>query len=133
MTFSLPFSIWLMVTYFRTIPRELEEAAMVDGTTAFGAAIRIAMPLAVPGMIVAFVFSLLIGWNDVLYASVLTNSSTQTLAVALQSFLFTEEGGGAPKYTDLMAAGVVGAIPVIVIYLALQRFLIGGLAAGGVK
>jgi trehalose/maltose transport system permease protein len=133
LTFSLPFAIWLMVAYLRTIPRELEEAAMVDGLSQFKALLRVTMPLAVPGMIVAFVFAFLLGWNDVLFASVLTNDTTRTLAVDLQVFSFNQDGLSVPQYGQLMAAGVVAAVPVVTLYLVLQRYLIGGLTLGGVK
>lgn len=133
LTFALPFSLWLMVAYIRTVPRDLEEAALVDGTGPFGALLRIVLPLSVPGMIVTFVFAFLLGWNDVLFASVLTTHTTRTLAVDLQAFLFTQNGTALPAYATLMAAGVVSAIPVVVLYLAMQRFLVGGLAAGALK
>ena len=133
LTFSLPFAIWLMVAYLRTIPRELEEAAMVDGLSQFKALLRVTMPLALPGMIVAFVFAFLLGWNDVLFASVLTNDTTRTLAVDLQVFSFNQDGLSVPQYGQLMAAGVVAAVPVVILYLVLQRYLVGGLTLGGVK
>jgi ABC-type glycerol-3-phosphate transport system permease component len=133
LTFSLPFAIWLMVAYLRTIPRELEEAAMVDGLSQFKALLRVTMPLALPGMIVAFVFAFLLGWNDVLFASVLTNDTTRTLAVDLQVFSFNQDGLSVPQYGQLMAAGVVAAVPVVTLYLVLQRYLVGGLTLGGVK
>lgn len=133
LTFALPFAVWLMVSFLRTVPRDLEEAAMVDGTGILGALWRIVLPIAVPGMVVTFVFSFLQGWNDVIFASVLTNPSTRTLAVDLQVFTFTQEGASVPLYASLMAAGVEAALPVVVIYLALQRYVVSGLSAGAVK
>ena len=116
LTFSLPLSLWLMLGYIRTIPREVEEAASVDGGPARNLR-RIVMPLAVPGMVVAFVFSILLGWNDVLFASVLTSDSTRTVAIDLDIPL-TAGGQALPAYGQLMAAGVVVAIPVVVAYLS---------------
>jgi ABC-type glycerol-3-phosphate transport system permease component len=132
-TFSLPLALWLMLGYIRTIPRELEQAAWVDGASRTQAVRLIVAPLALPGMVVAFVFSLLMGWNDVLFASVLTTSSTRTVAIDLQVFTLDMEGQSLPQYAQLMAAGVVAAIPVVLAYLALQKYLVGGRAAGALK
>lgn len=133
LTFALPFATWLMYTYVRALPRELEEAALVDGASHLGALFRIMLPLAAPGMVVAFVFSALVGWNDVLFANVLTNEGTRTLAVDLQLFSFTQQGSTLPLYSELMAAGVLASIPVVLAYLALQRFLVSGLAKGAIQ
>lgn len=133
MTFGLPLSTWLMVSYMRTIPKELEEAALVDGCTRTGALFRVIVPIAVPAMVVAVVFAFLVGWNDVLFASVLTRAQTQTLAVAMDQFANTSAGAGIPLYGQLMAAGVVSSIPVVLLYLILQRRMVEGLSAGSVK
>jgi multiple sugar transport system permease protein len=133
MTFGLPVSTWLMVSYMRTVPKDIEEAAFVDGCTRAGTLFRIIFPIAVPAMVVAFVFAFLVGWNDVLFASVLTRSGTQTLAVAMDQFANTATGSGVPLYGQLMAAGVVSSIPVVVLYLIFQRRMVQGLSAGAVK
>jgi ABC-type glycerol-3-phosphate transport system permease component len=133
MTFGLPVSTWLMVSYMRTVPKDVEEAAFVDGCTKAGTLFRIILPIAVPAMVVAFVFAFLVGWNDVLFASVLTRSGTQTLAVAMDQFANTATGSGIPLYGQLMAAGVVSSIPVVVLYLIFQRRMVQGLSAGAVK
>ena len=133
LTFALPFATWILVSYLGSIPIELEEAALVDGATRLQALWHVVVPLALPGMVVALVFSFLTGWNDVLFASVLTNSDTRTLAVQLQAFSSAQEGGALPLYGQLMGAAAVSALPVVVLYMILQRYLIGGLAAGGVK
>jgi ABC-type glycerol-3-phosphate transport system permease component len=130
MTFGLPLSTWLLVAYLRTIPKELEEAGLVDGCSRAKALWRIVLPIGLPAMVVAFVFAFLVGWNDLLFASVLTNSSTQTLAVVMQGFNSTEVNATVPLYGDLMAAAVVSALPVVVLYLIFQRYLIRGLSAG---
>jgi multiple sugar transport system permease protein len=131
--FSLPLAMWLMVGYVRTIPPALDEAVRIDGGNGLTVFRRVILPLAVPGMIVAFVLSLLLGWNDVLFASVLTSPTTRTAAVDLQLYTLAQGDNLVPQYAHLMAAGVVMALPVVVIYLALQRYLVGGLAAGAVK
>jgi ABC-type glycerol-3-phosphate transport system permease component len=133
LTFALPFATWLMMSYLGSIPVELEEAALVDGATRLRALWHVVVPLALPGMVVALVFSFLTGWNDVLFASVLTLRDTRTLAVQVQAFSTAQEGGALPLYGQLMGAAVVSALPVVVLYMIFQRYLIGGLTAGGVK
>jgi multiple sugar transport system permease protein len=133
LTFALPFATWLMVSYLGSIPVDLEEAALVDGATRLQSLWQIIVPLALPGIVVALVFSFLTGWNDVLFASVLTAPETRTVAVQLQVFSTAQEGGALPLYGQLMGASVVSALPVVVLYMIFQRYLIGGLTAGGVK
>ncbi|MGM9472711.1 carbohydrate ABC transporter permease [Pseudarthrobacter sp. YS3] len=133
LTFALPFAIWVMVTYLRGLPKELEEAARIDGASSVGVLFRIIFPLSWPGLVVSGVFSFLLGWNDVLFASVLTRPNTQTVAVVLQVFGSSSEGGALPLYGQMMAASLVCAAPVVILYLIFQRFLVGGLTAGSVK
>ncbi len=112
---------------------ELEEATLVDGATRLKALWHAVVPLALPGMVVALVISLLTGWNDVLFASVLTAPTTRTIAVQVQAFSSAQEGGALPLYGQLMGAAIVSALPVVLLYMIFQRYLIGGLTAGGVK
>jgi trehalose/maltose transport system permease protein len=133
LTFALPFSTWVMVTYLRGLPHELDEAARLDGASSWRILRSIVIPLSWPGLVVASIFAFLLGWNDVLFASVMTNPDSRTAAVALQVFGATQEGGAIPVYGQLMASALVCALPVVVLYLAFQRFLVGGLTAGGVK
>jgi ABC-type glycerol-3-phosphate transport system permease component len=133
LTFALPFATWILVSYLGSIPLELEEAALVDGATRLRALWHVVVPLALPGMVVALVFSFLTGWNDVLFASVLTNPDTRTLAYQLQVFSTAQEGGALPLYGQLMGAAAISALPVVVLYMIFQRYLIGGLTVGGVK
>lgn len=133
LTFALPLSTWVMVTYLRKLPESLEEAGLVDGLSRFGTLRKIVVPLSWPGMVVALVFSFLLGWNDVLFSSVLTQPETRTVAVQIQVFGQAAEGGALPLYGQLMGASVVCAVPVVLLYLVFQRYLVGGLTAGGVK
>ncbi|WP_123505135.1 carbohydrate ABC transporter permease [Frondihabitans sp. PhB188] len=133
LTFALPFSTWVMVTYLRGLPRELEEAARIDGASSWRILTRIVVPLSWPGIVVSGIFAFLLGWNDVLFASIMTNPDSRTAAVALQVFGATQEGGAIPVYGQMMAAALVCALPVVVLYLIFQRYLVGGLTAGGVK
>ena len=133
LTFGLPFSTWVMVTYLRGLPRELDEAARVDGASSWTVLTRIVLPLSWPGLVVSAIFAFLLGWNDVLFASVMTNPQTRTAAVTLQVFGATQEGGALPLYGQLMAAALVCAAPVVALYLMFQRYLMSGLTSGGVK
>lgn len=133
LTFALPFSTWVMVTYLRGLPRELEEAARIDGASSWRILTRIVLPLSWPGVVVSGIFAFLLGWNDVLFASIMTTPDTRTAAVALQVFGAAQEGGAIPVYGQMMAAALVCAVPVVALYLIFQRYLVGGLTAGGVK
>ncbi|WP_433293157.1 carbohydrate ABC transporter permease [Pseudonocardia sp. CA-142604] len=130
LTFALPFATWVMVTYLRGMPVELEEAGLLDGLSRIGVLRRIVLPLSAPGLIVAAIFSFLLGWNDVLFASVLTQPRTRTAAVVLQAFGASQEGGALPLYGQVMSSAVVCAVPVVVLYLIFQRYLVGGLTGG---
>jgi len=130
MTFGVPLSTWVLVLYLRSVPRDMEEAALVDGCSPLKALWRVVVPVALPAIVVAFVFTFLVGWNDVLFASVLTNQSTGTLAIAIERFASTANGDSLPIYGELMAAAVVSSLPVVVLYLCFQRYLVHGLAAG---
>jgi ABC-type glycerol-3-phosphate transport system permease component len=105
----------------------------MDGATRLQALWHVIVPLLLPGMVVALVFSFLTAWNDVLFASVMTSPATRTVAVQLQAFSAAQEGGALPLYGQLMGAAIVSALPVVVLYMVFQRYLIGGLTAGGVK
>jgi multiple sugar transport system permease protein len=133
LTFALPFSTWVMVTYLRGLPKELEEAARIDGASNIQILARIIFPLSGPAIVVAGIFAFLLGWNDVLFASVMTRPETHTAAVALQTFGASQEGGAIPVYSQMMAAALVCAAPVVILYFVFQRYLVGGLTAGSVK
>lgn len=129
LTFALPFSIWMLVGYFDSIPRELEEAAMVDGATPVGALFRILIPLSIPGITAVSIFAFMVAWGEVLFASVLTTDSTRTLAIGLQDYSTRND----VYWNQLMAAAIVVSLPVVAGFLALQRYFVQGLTAGGVK
>lgn len=133
MTFGLPLSTWLLVSYLQTVPRELDEAAAIDGCGPLRTVFRVILPLSLPAIVVAFVFSFLVGWNDVLFASVLTKSDTQPLAIVMQGFANTQADSGLPLYGELMAAAVISSLPVVVLYLVFQRYLVQGLNAGAMS
>lgn len=129
LTFTLPVSIWMLTGYMDGIPRDLDEAAQVDGTTAVGALLRVILPAARPGIIAVSVYSFISAWGEILFASQMTNSQTRTLAVGLQAYS-TE---AIVYWNQVMAASLVVSIPVVVGFMLLQRYLVAGLTAGAVK
>jgi multiple sugar transport system permease protein len=129
LTFSLPFSIWMLVGYFDSIPRDLDEAAKVDGCGAMGALFRVIVPAAVPGIVAVSVYAFMTAWGEVLFASVMTNESTRTLAVGLREYATQND----VYWNQVMAASLVVSVPVVAGFLLLQRYLVAGLTAGAVK
>ncbi|GAA1224772.1 carbohydrate ABC transporter permease [Pseudonocardia alaniniphila] len=129
LTFTLPFSIWMLAGYFDEIPRELDESARVDGTTAMGALFRVVLPVATPGIVAVGVYSFMTAWGEILFASVMTNTGSRTLAVGLQAYA-TEVN---VYWNQVMAASLVVSLPVVVVFLLLQRYFVSGLAAGSIK
>lgn len=129
LTFSLPFAIWMLTGFFASIPRALEEAAMIDGTGRLGALIRVVLPVARPGIVAVSVYCFITAWGEVLFASVLTNSSTRTLAIGLRSYASQND----VYWNQLMAASVVVSLPVLIGFMLVQRHLIAGLSSGSVK
>ena len=129
MTFTLPFAIWMLTGYFASIPKELEEAAMIDGTGRMGALVRVILPVAKPGIIAVAVYSFISAWGEVLFASVLTNESTKTLSLGLKSYASESD----VFWNQLMAASVVVSLPVLIGFILVQKHLVAGLSAGAVK
>ena len=131
MTFVLPFSVWTLRGFIIGIPRDLEEAAMVDGSSRVGAFVRILLPLVAPGLVATSVFAFITSWNEFIFANVLLNdNSKQTVTVWLSYFT------GSARHTDwgaLMAASTLTAIPVVIFFLLVQRKIAFGLTAGAVK
>ena len=127
----LPFSVWTLRGFILGIPKELEEAAMVDGSTRLGAFARILLPLVAPGLVATSVFAFITSWNEYIFARILLNDqSKQTVTVWLSYFL------GSSRHTDwgaLMAASTLTAIPVVVFFLLVQRRIAFGLTSGAVR
>lgn len=130
LTFSTPLSTWLLMGYFRSIPADLEEAALIDGATRLGALFRVVMPLVAPGLIAVSVFTFTGAWNELLLALIfITSPEKQTVPVAI-SYLIT---GDVFRWGLIMAGSVAAAVPVMLLYYLGQRFVVQGLAAGAVK
>jgi N,N'-diacetylchitobiose transport system permease protein len=131
LTSVLPFTVWTLRGFILGIPKDLEEAAMVDGSTRLGAFTRILLPLVAPGLVATSVFAFITSWNEYIFARVLLNDgSKQTITVWLSYFL------GTSRQTDwgaLMAASTLTAVPVVVFFLLIQRRIAFGLTAGAVR
>lgn len=125
----LPIVIWIMRDQFMTIPTELEEAALVDGQGVWGAFARIILPIALPGMIAAFVLSLVLTWNEYFFASLLTSTSTITLPVMVAS----QTGSQGISWWTMAAISFAAILPLIVVGVLLERFIVKGMTAGSVK
>jgi multiple sugar transport system permease protein len=130
LTFSAPLSTWMLMGFFRGIPRELEEQAMVDGATRLVAIWRVLLPLSAPGLIAVSVFTFTGAWNELLLALIfITSPDLQTVPVALQYLI----SGDVFRWGLIMAGSVLAALPVMILYYLSQRFVVQGLAAGAVK
>ena len=127
--FFTPVSIYFMRSFFQAIPRDLEEAAQVDGCTRFSAFVRIILPSAAPGLVATFVYAFLFAWDELLFVASLTEHNAETLPLGIRLFI----GNYSQYYGQLMAAGVISTIPVVVAFFAAQRWLVRGITAGAVK
>ena len=129
LAFNLPFLIWILIGFFEGIPKELEEAALIDGASRFTAFVRVIFPIAAPGVMAAAVLSFILCWNEFLFALVLTGAHSATVPVALAA-LQTQRGVLIGK----LAAGVVVAItPVVILGFFIQKYLVKGLSFGAIK
>jgi len=129
-TITLPFCTWMLISYFRSIPIELEEAALIDGCGRLGVLFRIVLPLSGPAVVVVALFSFTQAWNEFLYALVFTNSlASRTLTVGLTQML----GEDVFYWGQMMAGALITAIPPVIMYTLAQRLVIKGLVVGGVK
>ncbi len=128
-TFTIPFSTWMMTSFFNAIPYELDESAMIDGCSRFGALVRVVFPIAMPGISATGIYIFITAWNEFVFASVLTSRSVRTIPIALQNMV----GEFQIAWGLLTAGGVVSAIPVLVLFFFIQKQLIAGMTAGAVK
>ena len=127
---AVPFTTWMMRSYFLNIPKSLVEAGLIDGTTKIGALVRIVLPLAAPGMVTASVFAFTRSWADLLYSLIIISSTTKmTLPLAITMM----KVGDVYQWGVLMTAALVAAAPPVIIYAVLQKYVIGGMTAGAVK
>jgi multiple sugar transport system permease protein len=130
-TFLIPFCTWLLMGYFKSIPQELEECAMIDGATRLQALMRIVLPLSLPGILSAGIFAFTLSWNEFLYALVfLSSTAIKTIPVGVVSELIR---GDVFFWGPLMAGALLGSIPVAIIYSFFVEYYVAGLTAGAVK
>ena len=130
-TFLVPFCTWLLMGYFRTVPKEVEECAMVDGATRIQALWRIILPIAIPGLVCAALFAFTLSWNEFIYALTFTSSSDQiTASVGVLSELIR---GDIYFWGSLMAGAVLGSVPIVILYVFFLDYYVSGLTAGAVK
>lgn len=128
-TFAIPFAIWMLTSYFSTVPVELDEAATIDGATRLEAIRHVILPLVMPGVVTAGIYIFITSWNEYLFALMLSGQNVRTVTVALQLFI----GEFTIQWGLLTAGGTLIAIPVTVLFLLVQRRLVSGLTAGAVK
>lgn len=129
-TITIPYATWMLISYFKSIPVSLEEAAIMDGCSRWGAMFRICFPLSMPGIVSTLVFAFTLSWNEYLYALVIINDSAiKTIPLALSDMVVADIYAWGP----LMGGSIVSSIPIIVLYLLCNRHLISGMTAGGVK
>ena len=128
--FNLAFAIWILNAYFGAIPKELEEAAMVDGNTRIGALFRVIIPLALPGIVTALIFTFIAAWNEFITALTLTNTdSSEPLTVKMNTYI----GQYSIDWQHLFAGSVIATIPVIILFAFIEGKVVSGLTAGSVK
>lgn len=129
-SFTTPFVLWIMGNFFQTIPKDLEDAAQVEGCTRIGALFRVILPLARPGLLATILFAFLIAWDEFLYALIFTSTTaSKTIPVAIAEFT----GRYETDFGLQAAGGVLAALPPVVIATVFQRYIVGGLARGAVK
>ena len=129
-TITIPYATWMLISYFKTIPLEIEQAAIVDGCSRAGVMFRICFPLSAPGIITTLVFSFTLCWSEYLYALVIINNTmNKTITLGLADMVVADVYAWGP----LMGGSIIASIPVVVLYLLCNRYLISGMTAGGVK
>jgi ABC-type glycerol-3-phosphate transport system permease component len=129
-SFALPFSVWMLVGFFRSIPLEIDEAATIDGASHLQTFVRVILPLARPGLVAVALFTFLIAWNSYVWALVLTtDASMYVLSVGIANMV----GEYRVQWNELMAAAVIAALPVMVLYSLLERHLVNAITSGAVK
>src|SRR5215470_3483727 len=127
-TLIVPFSTWMLKGYFDTVPRELEQAAMVDGCSPLGALWRVVLPVSLPGLAATALYGFVLSWSDYVYArTFLTNAQSNWTAIL---GITTMKGEYISGWNEISAAAIIASIPVLIIYLFLERYLVGGLTAG---
>jgi multiple sugar transport system permease protein len=130
-TFLVPFSTWLLMGYFRTVPKEVEECAMIDGCNRLSALFRIVVPMAIPGIVCAVLFGFAVCWNEFLYSLVFVSpAESKTLTVGIFSELIR---GDIYYWGSLLAGAIIGGLPIVIVYALFMDYYVSGLTAGAIK
>ncbi|WP_322792496.1 carbohydrate ABC transporter permease [Bellilinea sp.] len=130
LSFALPFTIWMLTTFFETVPEELEDAALIDGSSRLNTLFRVVIPVAAPGIISTALFTFLLAWDEFFFALIFTSTvAAKTVPVAIAEFT----GRYAVDITAMMTGGILAALPPVLLALIFQRFIVSGLSAGAVK
>ena len=130
MVFTLPYAIIMMTGYFNTLPKELDEAVMIDGGSRFIALWRVLVPIAIPGIVATGIYTFMLAWNEFLFALTLTKTTDmRTVPVGIQMLM----GQHSYEWNEMMAMSVLGCLPVLILYLFFQRYFMAGMTAGSVK
>ncbi len=130
LSFALPFTIWMLTTFFETVPEELEDAALIDGSSRLNTLFRVVIPVATPGIISTALFTFLLAWDEFFFALIFTSTiAAKTVPVAIAEFT----GRYAVDITAMMTGGILAALPPVLLALIFQRFIVSGLSAGAVK
>jgi multiple sugar transport system permease protein len=130
MVFTLPYAILLMTGYFNTLPKELDEAVIIDGGSSFTALWRVLVPVSIPGIVATGVYTFLLSWNEFLFALTLTKSTEmRTVPIGIQLLM----GQHAYEWNEMMAMSILGSFPILIMYMVVQRYFLEGLTAGSVK
>ncbi len=127
--FFVPFSIWILRGFFASIPKELEEAALIDGCNPFQAFFKIIIPAAMPGIVATGIYVFLLAWDELMFAWILTNENTYTIPVGIRNFA----GNYQNRYDLMMAAATIATVPVMVLFFMMQKQIVSGLTSGAVK
>jgi len=130
-TFLIPYVMWLMRGFFLSLPKELEESAMIDGCSRFGAFFKIIVPISLPGLLSTMIFSMILAWEELLFALVLTNRNASTIPVAIQGIAGDTINGA--NWAALTAVGTITVLPVVVFAMLVQKWLVQGMADGATK
>lgn len=130
LSFSVPYAIWLLVGFFQTVPLEIEEAARVDGANKIQVFVNVALPIVAPGLVAVAIYTFINAWNELLYALIMTNSTSKmTVSIALKSL----EGQEILDWGTMMAASVLVVVPSIIFFMLIQKKIAGGLSQGSIK
>ena len=130
MVFTLPYAILMMTGYFNTLPKELDEAVMMDGGNRIVALFRVLVPIALPGIVATGIYTFMQAWNEFLFALTLTKTTDmRTVPVGIQMLM----GQHSYEWNEMMAMSVLGCLPVLILYLFFQRYFIAGMTAGSIK